>query len=264
MIRVTHKSEYLRAAADFNPPQSILTITYEGHVCRYPPFNGSSMTTIGSVLFDGIVASHFEHGTKSEQILVSYDLDPQNPGSRLAIGDPNTAQGTNRLVPQVRWVIVQNLTEDDYLAQVPIINTLIGTLNDDNWPDPTYNPSGVMPQIMFPRGMWLYLGPEVTQNRDGTYTLQHKFDYDGIIIPSSLFTTTTEGAGDILEIHRYLWYFLSEYKVPVGNIYKIQKRPTGDPQLSTIYLTAGSESIPGVVPGNVPYTFSMLFTLVAN
>ena len=272
---VTRHAEYLGHDKSANWPDGVvrehcnLTVTYEGHVCLYPPSQVKGGThcialeggsTTGAGFFNGVVASRFEQGTKSEQILVSYDLNLGvpigSPGycARTAIGPNN--EGTNRLIPSCRWLITQNLQNCDYGVMEDIIQGLIGTVNESGWTDPVYG------DPWWP-GVWLYLGPQTVENRDGTYTLVHQFDYDLHDLEAEAMMTTTGGAATWYS-HKFAWYDLQESKVLVGaGIYKIRKTPIQPLRLSTIYPTAGATAVKDVngnlVESASEYMFADLF-----
>ena len=209
-----------RSATQKKDYESELTVTYEGHVCMWPKSEVGT-TTAGAFYHSGVMASRFEHGTKSERVTVSFDRDAA--GKRLGIG-PNS-EGANRYVPQVRWVITQNLTASDYGLMFFTIAALTGCVNEDGWKDPVYG-------SIWPAGLWLYLGAQSMENRDGTFTLQHQFDYEEKFVDDGV--STTAGAAEYLR-HRYAWFFEEEKRVVIGGVEKRQKRAVGPEQRSTIY-----------------------------
>jgi hypothetical protein len=237
MKAVARSAEYLKQ------DESNLKVTYEGHLCMWPDSTGAT-TTAGTGLFNGVIAGRFEQGTRSEHMLVSYDCDDQ--GKRKGIGA--YGEGTNRLAPTCRWLITQNLSESDYGWMSNVIQDLIGLVNEEDWTDPVFGNK-------WAEEVWLYLGPHATQNRDGTYTLVHQFDYD----LQQLDAGATTAASPIWFSHRYPWHFVSDEIVEVesaGGVRKTVKRAVGSQQLSRIYRTAGS----GVLNGRV---FADLFRPVS-
>lgn len=236
MVAVARNSEVVRAKTDTLCAQAVLSITYEGHVCMQP----SGGTTGAATPHNGVVAFHTEQGTKSEQILVSYDLDATD--RRKAIGPNN--EGTNIFVPQLRLVIVQNVLAANYYTQMYAAQNITGMVNENGWRDPAFS-------VSWDEGIWLYLGAQQQQNRDGTITFTHIFDYDLHKMPEG---TTTSGV-PVYYGHKYLWYFLTELKEVIGGISKIVKRATGDPQLSKVYLVAGEAGAPTTTQ------FANLFTV---
>lgn len=200
----------------------VLSITYEGHACMMPESGKGNTTST----FNGVVSSHLAFGTKSEPITISFDKNAD--GDRIPIGTLGESEGTNRLVGNIRLVIVQNLTEVDYWKRFPLHATMTGLLNEDKWADPVSNAAGVT--WAWDEGTWLYLGPENTENRDGTYTLQHQFEYDRRPMPNAP-TTFYD--------HKFLWYTRQPQRVIINGVAQIIRVPVNPPTLATIYLTAG-------------------------
>lgn len=228
MYPVARTAKQLRHTANFPDDQAELAIEYEGHACMTS--NGGPSTTAGpGDFYDGIVASQFEQGTQSAKIVLSYDVDSVT-GKRLSIGWP-PGTGTNRYIPEVRWVIVQNIAEIDYGAHSLITQDLIGKVNELGWTDPIWGED-------HDEGEYLYMGPQTTQNRDGSYTLRHQFHVD-TSEPDDMYASSTTAPP--YRWHQHLWYFLTSKSevIPGSTVKYIDKSPTGPQQKSTIYRTAG-------------------------
>lgn len=257
MVAVARHADKMAAKPD-GTNFCYLTVTYEGHACL-SPMSGTATTTApnGSgdgILFNGVVSGHMEFGTKSEQILVSFDRDAT--GQRKPIGTAGDVQGTNRLVPNVRMIIVQNMSEVDYYNRVPMIAGLVGLVNENLWEDPIIAKKGTY-FYQWWEGMWLYLGAQVSQNRDGTMTLQHQFEFDARQKPVDPTSTTAGNVsplfGSAFYYHKYLWYAKQTKKKTLTSGEKMQAIPIDPPYYATIYETAG----PYVALG---YKFADLFS----
>jgi hypothetical protein len=109
--------------------------------------------------------------------------------------------------------------------------------------------------------MWLSLGAQVSQNRDGTVTVQHQFEFDARPKPFDVTSTTAGNApklfGASFYFHKFLYYHKKPDRVPYTDANgvtrnKIVNTPTEPPVYATVYETAG----PGVSLG---YRFADLF-----
>ncbi len=219
MELVTKSSERLKQH------ESILTCTYEGHVCLYPESAGTTTAGAGLV-YDGVQETTLEIGNKSEPIIVSYDVDPVTL-QRIGIGQGG--EGTNRLAPTVRWVITQNVGFTAWENWIKAaVQYLTCKTNENNWRD--FN------GVLWPEAAWLYLGATERRNRDYTITLAHQLDWDS--------------TG---KFHQYGWFFTDSKMLSVGGKEKPIKVPVGGEQLSTIYEVAAPAP-------PVTYGFANLFT----
>ena len=180
-----------------------LTVAWEGKRC---------MGMAGGIWFTGIVNSRFEQSTKTELLLLSYDVDPAT-GARRGIGP--AGEGTNRFIGCMRWFVTQNLALSDYFDRLPVIQSLIGLVNQEGWSDPVTSRA-------WAAGAWLYLGPQAGEPRGGAVTLTHVFDYDP--------------AGP-----RYAWHFTRDVVASISGRIRTLRQAVGQPQSSTIYPTVDVE-----------------------
>lgn len=163
--------------------QAVLVLGYEGADCMGEQTNAT--------WWNGIVASTFDHGTKTEQIVLEYGKDAN--GNRRSIGA--NAEGTQRIVPGVMWRIIQNVTESDWQDRTWIYANLAGRVNHDQWTDPVFGLQWIV-------GSWLYHGPKASEPRAGYVQLTHTFEYSPDLHYYNWFRTEekvealTNGAGE--------------------------------------------------------------------
>lgn len=171
------------------PTSSLMTVIFEGHVL--------------GVIQEGC---SFDFGTKAENR--KFDLDNKEIGAQN--------EGTNRHVPLIRIKILQNLEDiSEFQGKWDKIEALIGTTNEAEWLDPII-------LIYWEEGLWLYLGAEVTTNRDRSYTLQHIFEYD-------------------VNEHLYQYYVASITTETVGGLPIPIYQPQGDLRERRLYNVAGTQ-----------------------
>lgn len=214
------------------PAQTLMTVTYEGHLCLYPDLNAG--TTDGDTnAFDGIFSVWHEDSEQTERIVLSFDVD--DFGNRIGIGPNN--EGVNRSVPVSRLRVRQNISFTTYSAMRKCIQALLCKVCEEGWSVPR---GGIAEE-----GEYLYRPPQIVENRDGTFTITHDFERDNAVdeIPAAIGTTTTGTTPSVRRGHKARYYDEKTIKVahPSG-IYKEVKTAFGEEICRSIYLVAGTHT----------------------
>ena len=157
-------------------PQARMVVTYEGHVL-------------------GLIRINSDHGVKSAKAYA--DLDPAHYISVGGISVPRGIgahnEGTNAYAPHTVLEVVQNVSTAWYAGTLfDVIQNRLNTVNEYNW----QLSATLLPTYWF-EGEWLYLGAAVTSNRDNTYTLIHRLDYDGIDYHKAPWRETVSTSEDV-------------------------------------------------------------------